>query len=141
MIARRRDGRFRREPIARRNPKNLDAREKIGRGAKNGRVSGSKPGSHEHMILEGRKAAWAAVLRRRRQGRRSRISSARGEVHEASNRIAGVAEVGSAVEVERLAAKRADVGGREPGFCVPARDGRGGVGRAGQGVIESAGGW
>ena len=35
-----------------------------------------------------------------------------------------------AVEVERIAAKRADVGGREPGPRVPARYERTGVGRA-----------
>ena len=105
--------------IAGGDPETPDAREEVGGGAENGRVGDSKPSSHEHMSLEGRKATWVEGLCRGQQDRRCWIASARGAVHEAHNGTAEAAKSGIVAEIDRGASKRADVGGREPDLRVP----------------------
>ena len=132
-------------------PKLLDVREETGRGTEDGRDSETEPGSHDHMTIEGRRAAWAADLLRGLQDRRRGFVSARGAVHETRNGYAGISGVvmnDIVVEVERddvtilerMAAKCADVGSREPSSRVPPRNKRTRVGRAVLVVVQGAGG-
>ena len=137
--------------IAGGNSKLLYARGEVGRGTENSRVNESESGGYEHMIPEGRKAAWTADFRRGRQDRRSGFASARGAVHVTRNRNAKISGVvrndivveierdDVTIEVEKIAAKRAEVGGQEPSFRVPPRNERTGVGRVAQGVVQGSG--
>jgi len=85
-------------------PELPNAREELGRGSENGRVSETEPGSHDRVIFERREATRAADLLRGLQHRRKGLAGARCAVHNTRTGYAGyfgIAMNGVVVEVVR----------------------------------------